>query len=56
MNKEQQEQLKDLAKRLEMAGKHAAELNSKIQQQAGIINNLQQQNEYLIRENSNLRK
>ena len=54
--KEQQEQVKDLAKRLEIAGKHAAELNSKIQQQAGIINNLQQQNEYLIRENSNLRK
>ena len=53
--KEQQEQLKELSKRLEAAGKHVTELNSKIQQQAGIINNLQQQNEYLIRENSKLR-
>ena len=44
--KEQQEKIKDLVKRLEMAGKHAGELNNKIQQQAGIINHIQQQNEH----------
>ena len=54
--KEQQEKIKDLVKRLEMAGKHAGELNNKIQQQAGIINHMQQQNEHLIRENAQLRQ